>query len=52
MLQGVNARVDKTTRKLEKLDDRLKGMIAKKPNSFYYVIIAIEIALIILLIIV
>ena len=49
MLQGVNQRVEKTTRKLEKLDDRLKGMIARKPNSFYYVIILIEVALILLL---
>ena len=49
MLQGVNQRVEKTTRKLEKLDDRLKGMIARKPNSFYYVIILIEVGLILLL---
>ena len=49
MLLGVNQRVEKTTRKLEKLDDRLKGMIARKPNSFYYVIILIEVALILLL---
>ena len=52
MLTGVNQRVEKTQRRLEKIDDRLKSMIAKKSKSFYYAVILIEIAVIILLIII
>ena len=52
MLTGVNQRVEKTQRRIEKLDDRLRGMIAKQSKSFYYVIILIEIALLVLLIII
>ena len=51
MLTGLNQKMEKTTTKLQRIDDRLKVMIASKSKSFYYVIIAIEIVAIALLII-
>jgi hypothetical protein len=49
MLNGLNKRVDVTQKKIERMDDRLKSMIAKRSNKFYYLIIAIEIAAILLI---
>lgn len=51
MLTGLNQRVDKTQSKLVRVDERLKTMIAKQSKQFYYVVIAIEVAAIVLLII-
>ena len=48
MLTGLNQRVDKTTSKLQRVDDRLKSMVNKRSTMFYYGIIAVEIVAIIL----
>jgi hypothetical protein len=48
MLTGVNQRLDKTTSKLNRMNDRMKTMINKKSTMFYYVIILIEIVAILL----
>ena len=48
MLTGVNQRLDKTTSKHNRMNDRMKTMINKKSTMFYYVIILIEIVAILL----
>jgi hypothetical protein len=48
MLTGLNMKVSKTQDKLNRADDRLKSLIAKKPNKFYYMIILVECILILL----
>lgn len=51
MLRGLNDRVDQTTARMRRVDERLKHMIAKQSKSFYYVVILVEILAIALLII-
>ena len=48
MLQGVNQRLDKTTNKLNRMNDRLKTMVNKRSVMFYYVVILIEVVAILL----
>ena len=48
MLTGLNQRVDKTTSKILRVDERLKSMVNKRSTMFYYGIIAVEVVAIIL----
>ncbi len=48
MLTGVNQKLDKTTNKLNRMNDRMKTMINKKSTMFYYIVILIEIVAIVL----
>ena len=48
MLTGLNQRVEKTTNKMQRLNDRLASMVAKRSTMFYYAIIAVEVLAILL----